>query len=30
VTQKNAAKLEASALRRLASDGSLAGFRNAA
>ena len=30
VTQKNAAKLEASALRRLASDGSLTGFRNAA
>jgi RNA polymerase primary sigma factor len=30
VTQKNAAKLEASALRRLASDGSLSGFRNAA
>ncbi len=30
VTQKNAAKLEASALRRLASDGSLTGFRTAA
>ena len=30
VTQKNAAKLEASALRRLSADNALAGFRSAA